>query len=208
MLQIYKRFRHMQEEKQIISPIKQRILFFAATLGISKREFYTKIGVSRGTLESKTGITEDILAKFIATYPNVSPAWLLMGEEPMLKQNVSNEKSTGNTLVTSDKDTINKHTNQEEISYMYKMYQDEKADWKEEKKELKVQIDQLQSELRQQSAELAALKAKYHESQDIEPEPIIGLTDSFTDKSSGDYGEGFMPTKKSPSKKSLAGKAL
>lgn len=126
----------------------------------------------------------------------------------MLKQNVSNKKNTGNTLVSSDKDTINNHTNQEEISYMYKMYQDEKADWKEEKKELKVQIDQLQSELRQQSEELAALKAKYHESQYKEPEPIIGLTDSFTDKSSGDYGEDFMPTKKSPSKKSSAGKAL
>lgn len=67
-------------------------------------------------------------------------------------------------------------------------------------------IDHLQSELRQQSAELAALKAKYHESQDKEPEPIIGLVDAFTDKSSGDYGEGFLPTKKSPPKKSSAGK--
>ena len=59
----------MQEKKQNISPIKQRILQFVDTLGISKREFYTQIGVSRGTLESKTGITEEIITKFITTYP-------------------------------------------------------------------------------------------------------------------------------------------
>ena len=70
----------MQEKEQKISPIKQRILKFVESLGISKREFYAKIGVSRGTLESKTGITEDVLAKFIATYPNVSVEWLLTGD--------------------------------------------------------------------------------------------------------------------------------
>ena len=69
----------MQGKEQKISPIKQRILQYADTLGISKREFYKKIGVSRGTLESKTGITEDVLAKFIATYPEVSIDWLMKG---------------------------------------------------------------------------------------------------------------------------------
>ena len=37
-------------------------------------------------MESKTGITEDVMAKFIATYPQVSSEWLLTGEGPMLKQ--------------------------------------------------------------------------------------------------------------------------
>lgn len=69
----------MQEKKQNISPIKQRILQFIDTLGISKREFYTQIGVSRGTLESKTGITEDIITKFITAYPTVSIEWLMTG---------------------------------------------------------------------------------------------------------------------------------
>lgn len=69
----------MQEEKQNISPIKQRILSFAETLGISKREFYSQIGVSRGTLESKSSITEDVMARFIARFPQVSPSWLLTG---------------------------------------------------------------------------------------------------------------------------------
>ena len=76
----------MQEKGQNISPIKQRILFFAGTLGISKRDFYSKIGVSRGTLESKTGITEDVVTKFFATYPEVSIEWLMTGEGEMLKK--------------------------------------------------------------------------------------------------------------------------
>lgn len=75
----------MQGKEQNISPIKQRILFFAGTLGISKRDFYSKIGVSRGTLESKTGITEDVITKFFATYPEVSIEWLMTGIGEMLR---------------------------------------------------------------------------------------------------------------------------
>ena len=75
-----------QESVQKISPIKCRILQFSEKLGISKREFYKTIGVSRGTLESKTGITEDILARFIAAYPNVSIEWLLTGKGDMERQ--------------------------------------------------------------------------------------------------------------------------
>lgn len=81
----------MDKKEQKISPIKQRILQFADNLGISKREFYTKIGVSRGTLEANTGITEDVLAKFIAIYPEVSVIWLVTGEGEMLKRKVQDQ---------------------------------------------------------------------------------------------------------------------
>ena len=74
----------MQEKEQKISPIKQRILQYADTLGVSKRAFYAAIGVSRGTLEAKTGITEEVLTKFIATYPSVSLSWLILGEGDMI----------------------------------------------------------------------------------------------------------------------------
>lgn len=65
-------------------------MFFAATLGTSKRDFYTKIGVSRGTLESGTGITEDVMAKFIATFPEINLEWLLTGKGCMLKDDGDN----------------------------------------------------------------------------------------------------------------------
>lgn len=80
----------MQEEKQIISPIKQRILSFYETLGISKREFYAKTGISRGTLESKTSITEEVMSKILATYPNISLYWLIYGKGNMTCESESN----------------------------------------------------------------------------------------------------------------------
>ena len=87
---IAKDFAIMQEKEQKVSPIKQRILEFVEKIGISKRDFYATIGVSRGTLESKTGITEDTVAKFITTYKDISPTWLLTGEGPMLKEDTDN----------------------------------------------------------------------------------------------------------------------
>lgn len=76
----------MQEKEQKISPIKGRILHFAEDLGISKREFYRTIGVSRGTLESKTGITEEVLAKFFAAYPDVSIPWIMTGKGSAMQE--------------------------------------------------------------------------------------------------------------------------
>lgn len=93
----------MQEKEQKISPIKQRILHYADSLGISKREFYLKIGVSRGTLEAKSGITEDILAKFIATYPSVNPEWLISGKGTMIaEQKISNKSEISIPLIPNE----------------------------------------------------------------------------------------------------------
>ena len=76
----------MQEKTKKISPIKERILYFVETLGISKRRFYERINVSRGTLESESSITEEILTRFLAAYPDISETWLLTGEGEMLKK--------------------------------------------------------------------------------------------------------------------------
>ena len=94
----------MQDKEQNISPIKQRILSFAGTLGISKRDFYAKIGVSRGTLESKTGITEDVVTKFFATYPEVSIEWLMTGVGDMLKISPSCKTKSKNIEEQGEKD--------------------------------------------------------------------------------------------------------
>jgi hypothetical protein len=87
----------MQEEKQNISPIKQRILQFVETLHISKRDFYLKTGISRGTLESKTGITEETITKLFATYKDISAEWLLRGRGNMLESISQVEKKVINT---------------------------------------------------------------------------------------------------------------
>ena len=76
----------MQEKIQIFSPIKQRILYFIDYLKDSKRNFYSKTGISRGTLESNSGITEETLAKFIATFPEIDIYWLITGKGEMLSE--------------------------------------------------------------------------------------------------------------------------
>lgn len=83
----------MQERLQKVSPTKQRILQFVDTLGISKRDFYAATGISRGTLESSTGITEDTIAKVFATYPDLSPMWVVLGKGEMLNNQNPGEKS-------------------------------------------------------------------------------------------------------------------
>ena len=83
----------MQEKVQKISPTKQRILQFVDTLGISKRDFYAATGISRGTLESSTGITKDTIAKVFATYPDLSPMWVVLGKGEMLNNQNPGEKS-------------------------------------------------------------------------------------------------------------------
>lgn len=75
----------MQGKIQNISPIKQRILQFVEYLNVTKREFYAKCGISRGTLENNTGITEESLAKLFATYKQVNPLWVVTGEGEMLR---------------------------------------------------------------------------------------------------------------------------
>lgn len=188
------------ENTTILVNTKVRILQYLEYKGISKPQFYADVEIKRGLLDSdkmNSTVTDTVVAKILVAYKDIAPMWLLTGEGPMLRTDgtptMSSIPST-DTSALSDTVVLRLMDKIDEKDYIIK--------------EKEAENKQLQSELRQQSAELAALKAKYHESQYKEPEPIIGLTDSFTDKSSGDYGEGFMPTKKSPSKKSSAGKAL
>lgn len=87
--QSYKSFRHLQEKRQIISPVKQRILSFVDFIGISKRKFYEATGISRGTLDNKSSINEDTLAKLIATYDQLNIEWLFTGKGEMLINELS-----------------------------------------------------------------------------------------------------------------------
>lgn len=66
------------------SPIKQRIIQYVDLHFSSRRDFYTKAGISRGTLENQAGITEDTLTKVFATNSKLSPTWVITGEGSML----------------------------------------------------------------------------------------------------------------------------
>ena len=64
---------------QKISPIKQRILQFLDLFHNGKQEFYRRTGISRGTIDNDSGLTEESMAKFLATFPEVNPEWLVTG---------------------------------------------------------------------------------------------------------------------------------
>lgn len=70
--------------EQNISPIKQRILQYAVYKNISKRKIYIETGIANGVLDKTTGLTEDNIEKFISTYPEINPTWLLTGRGSML----------------------------------------------------------------------------------------------------------------------------
>lgn len=75
----------MQENRQEKSQIKQKILLYLKTKGVSEYSFYKDSGVTRGVLQQNNGISEDNITRFLAYAPDVNPTWLLTGEGEMLK---------------------------------------------------------------------------------------------------------------------------
>lgn len=75
----------MQDLKRNKSLLKRKILEYLSKLGISKYEFYKNSGISRGTLDNTSGLTEENIFKFLQYAPNISLEWLLLDQGEMLK---------------------------------------------------------------------------------------------------------------------------
>lgn len=184
--------------------VTEKLNEYITSKGISMYAFENSLGVSRGSIskavKENKSIGSQVLENILSTYADLNPDWLLTGRGPMLRDGQTHKENKLSAPPISPA----------EESIIYRMYQEEKADWKEEKKEKDAKIDQLQLELRQKSVELATLKAKYLELQDKElaqPSVTDTVTEAFTTGSFGDYGEDSIPTKlPSTSKRSSAGK--
>lgn len=120
-------------------------------MGISKRDFYTKIGVSRGTLESKTGITEDVITKFFATYPEVNVEWLMLGAGEMLKtkrtSKTHNNNNVGNSEDKVNEILPNKQSSNPMVDRLFDLLtakDKEIGDLREETGRLKARIEELE----------------------------------------------------------------
>ncbi|TSE10159.1 hypothetical protein [Aquimarina algiphila] len=99
-----------------MSSIKKRMLEYIAANGITKYKFYKETGITRGVLDSKSGITEDNILKFIDYYPDVDLSWLIKGdkestitqkpEKPTLKESKADDKVKDELirLLTVDED--------------------------------------------------------------------------------------------------------
>lgn len=140
-----------------MNTIFSRLKEYVDSLGISNNEFGRVIGCSSAqvtqmlTHEKNFGV--DKLLKIFSGYPTLNPDWLLTGNGPMLRDNKTSEKNKrSSTLITTP-------ISPAEESIIYKMYKDEKEEKEKLIKEKEAKIDQLQTELREKSEELAALKA-------------------------------------------------
>ncbi len=92
-----------------MSSIKKRMLEFIATMDISKYKFYKETGITRGVLDSDSGITEDNILKFIERYPETDLNWLIKGEKSKLSPIVGKkgkEKETSGQANEQLKDEI------------------------------------------------------------------------------------------------------
>lgn len=93
-----------------MSTIKRNILEYLDNKGISKYSFYKDTGMSRGTLDNKSGLTEENIAKFIAYAKNINLQWLLTGDGKMEKDEYSNQVGEPNSVYKLRTDGI--HENQ------------------------------------------------------------------------------------------------
>ncbi|WP_378178041.1 hypothetical protein [Aquimarina sp. SS2-1] len=71
--------------------ILDRVIIFAAHLGVSLRSFSLSIGASAGYLHrlqsANSNIGGDFIEKIIQLYTEINPTWLVTGEGTMLKEN-------------------------------------------------------------------------------------------------------------------------
>lgn len=183
--------------------VTEKLNEYITSKGISMYAFENSLGVSRGSIskavKENKSIGSQVLENILSTYTDLNPDWLLTGRGSMLRADgTPTMRATPSTNASTPSDAI-------ALRLMDKL--DEKDNIIKEKE---VENKHLQSELRQKSEELAAIKALHSQFQDKEPDPHSRMNEaleSFTDRPSGDYGEGYSPMKpRTTSKRSSAGK--
>lgn len=71
-------------------------------IGISKRNFYDKTGIANGTLDKDGGVSELVLRKYISTFEDVNPEWLLTGNGPMIRVEDAYNETKGSMVAETE----------------------------------------------------------------------------------------------------------
>lgn len=69
--------------------VKERVLLIAETKGISKTEFFKDVQLSYANFkggQKNTALSSDAMVAILSKHPDISPAWLLMGEGNMMRK--------------------------------------------------------------------------------------------------------------------------
>lgn len=79
----------MQEKSKKNTGIKEKLLYFVETQGITKEDFYRKIDIDGANFRGKNKKSElstDKIVNILRQYPEISPDWLLLNEGDMLRK--------------------------------------------------------------------------------------------------------------------------
>lgn len=89
------------------SNIKERIIEFIKSQGLSQGKFEKRLGFSNGYVNSiSKGIGGDKLQRIIGEFPRLNPNWLLYGEGSMLNE----EKKISEEQITMSREIFEKIT--------------------------------------------------------------------------------------------------
>lgn len=185
--------------------IKDKILSYIKERGVSREDFYRKTGLSASNFKGaalKSELGGDKIVRILTIYNELSPDWLLLDKGSMLR---ADEAPTNSVIPSTEAPAASVKPDE---SILYNMYKDLQA----EKKEKESEIKELNAKICTMSEEIGRLKAQlsHRESREREHEresETNAISEVFTDKSSGDFGEGFLPTKQPViSKNSSVGK--
>jgi phage repressor protein C with HTH and peptisase S24 domain len=105
------------------SNIKERVLQIAEFQGITKENFFEKIGMSYGNFKGKsknTPLNSTALADIIAIVPEINTDWLLTGVGDMYKdENAENNITKSNKLIHAPKGKLPKRVANKDLIKFY-----------------------------------------------------------------------------------------
>ncbi len=134
-----------------MSTIKERIIEIIEAKNTNLYSFERQCGFSNGYIKS---IKEDIgstkIEKILRVFPDISPTWLVLGEGPMFKKDISSEahqeEEGGTNANSDDHDVLNKS----------KKYD---FDVEEEIKQLRNEVERLKERLEVKNEEIDFYRA-------------------------------------------------
>lgn len=78
--------------------VKERVLLIAERKEISKTEFFKEVGLSYANFkggQKNTALSSDAMIAILTRHPDISPAWLLLGEGKMMRRVEAVSPATG-----------------------------------------------------------------------------------------------------------------
>lgn len=88
--------------------IKDRINVIRDAKSLSVKAFEHEIGISNGLWEKAKSLSEDVLIKVVARYPEINPCWLLKGEGDMFGGDDRNCSIGMVDALKAENDSLNK----------------------------------------------------------------------------------------------------